>query len=223
MPLHLIKLAVGCESVKELKGWVAERIRTAKEKGLPRHHIHITRMTPKRVDEVLDGGSIYWVIRGEIAAREKIIAIEPFRDRDGIGRCRLMMQPKVIAVLPRPMRAFQGWRYFVHGDVPPDVGSAGAGVAAMPEPLRRELRELGLLLERASAFSSERGSERSGREDRKRVNSDGGSPVWWLGFGIPSTMSSSSGLKAMSRRYIRNCSPNSVVRPSRRSFGYIGC
>ena len=99
MPLHLIKLAVGCESVKELKGWVAERIQTAKKKGLPPHHIHITRMTPKRVDELLAGGSLYWVIRGEIAAREKIIAIEPFRDRDGIGRCRLVMQPKVIAVL----------------------------------------------------------------------------------------------------------------------------
>jgi hypothetical protein len=102
-------------------------------------------MTPKRDEEVLAGGSLYWVIRGEIAAREKIIAIEPFRDRDGIGRCRLVMQPKVIAVLPRPMRAFQGWRYFAHGDVPPDLGSAGAGIAAMPEPLRRELRELGLL------------------------------------------------------------------------------
>jgi hypothetical protein len=136
MPLHLIKLAVGCESVKELKGWVAERMQTAKKKGLPRHHIHITRMTPKRGEEVL---------AGEIAAREKIIAIEPFRDRDGIGRCRLVMQPKVIAVLPRPMRAFQGWRYFAHNDVPPDLGSAGAGLAAMPEPLRRELRELGLL------------------------------------------------------------------------------
>ena len=84
---------------------------TAKKKGLPRHHIHITRMTPKRGDELLAGGSLYWVIRGEIAAREKIIAIEPFRDKDGIGRCRLVMQPKVIAVSPRPMRAFQGWRY----------------------------------------------------------------------------------------------------------------
>jgi hypothetical protein len=145
MPLHLIKLAVGCESVKELKGWVAERMQTAKKKGLPLRHIHITRMTPKRVDELLEGGSLYWVIRGEIAAREKIIAIEPFRDRDGSGRCRLVMQPRVVAVLPRPMRAFQGWRYFVHSDVPPDLKSAGAGIAAMPEPLRRELRDLGLL------------------------------------------------------------------------------
>jgi hypothetical protein len=144
MPLHLIKLAVGCESVKELKGWVAERMQSARKRGLPLHHIHITRMTPKRADEILDG-SLYWVIRGEIAAREKIIAIEPFRDRDGIGRCRLVMQPKVIPVLARPMRAFQGWRYFAVKDAPPDLKSAGAGIAAMPEPLRRELRELGLL------------------------------------------------------------------------------
>jgi hypothetical protein len=145
MPLHLIKLAVGCESVKELTVWVAERAQAAKQRGLPPHHVHVTRMTPKRADEVLAGGSVFWVIRGEIAAREKIIAIEPFRDRDGVGRCRLVMQPSVIAVLPRPMRPFQGWRYFSDGQVPPDLSSAGAGLDEMPEPMRRELRELGLL------------------------------------------------------------------------------
>ena len=145
MPLHLIKLCVGCESIKDLKGWVAERMQAAKKKGLPLHHVHVTRMVPKRVDELLSGGSLYWVIRGEIAAREKIIAIEPFRDRDGIGRCRLVMQPKVVPVLARPMRPFQGWRYFTENAAPPDRKAAGTGVAAMPEPLRRELRELGLL------------------------------------------------------------------------------
>jgi hypothetical protein len=145
MPLHLIKLAVGCESVKELKSWVAERAKQAKAKGLPPRHTHITRMVPKRAEELLAGGSIYWVIRGEIAAREKIVAIEPFRDGDGIGRCRLVMQPKVIAVSPRPMRAFQGWRYLVDKEVPADLGKAAASIAAMPEPLRRELRDLGLL------------------------------------------------------------------------------
>ena len=65
MPLHIIKLAVGCESVKELKGWVAERMQTARKKGLPLHHIHTTRMTPKRVEELLAGGSLYWVIRAK--------------------------------------------------------------------------------------------------------------------------------------------------------------
>src|ERR1700724_984161 len=127
MPLHLIKLAVGCESVKELKSWVAERMQTAKKTGLPLHHIHITRMVPKRVEELLGGGPLSWVIGGEIAAREKLTAIEPFRDRDGIGRCRLVMQPKVIPVLPRPMRPFQGWRYFAANDPPPALKSAGAG------------------------------------------------------------------------------------------------
>jgi hypothetical protein len=73
MPLHLIKLAVGCDSVKELKEWIAERMKTAKKKGLPQRHVHVTRMTPKRVDDLLAGGSLYWVIRGEVAAREKII------------------------------------------------------------------------------------------------------------------------------------------------------
>ena len=146
MPLHLIKLAVGCESVKELKGWVAERMATAKKKGLPLRHVHVTRMTPKRDGELLAGGSLYWVIKGEIAAREKIIAIEPFRDKDGIGRCRLVMQPKVFAVSPRPMRPFQGWRYLTEDAVPPDLTkSSAASVAAMPEPMRRELRDLGLL------------------------------------------------------------------------------
>jgi hypothetical protein len=146
MPLHLIKLAVGCDSMRELREWVAERMATAKKKGLPQRHIHITRMTPKREEEILAGGSLYWVIRGEIAAREKIVAIEPFRDKDGIGRCRIVMQPKVIAVSPRPMRPFQGWRYLNADAAPPDLGKAAAkGVAAMPEPMRRELRDLGLL------------------------------------------------------------------------------
>ena len=145
MPLHLIKLSVGATSIKDLKGWVAERAAQLKAKGLPPRHIHITRMAPKRVDELLDGGSIYWVIKGEIAAREKILAIEPFRDKDGIGRCRLVMQPKVIAVSPRPMRPFQGWRYLDAKSAPPDLGRAAASIAAMPEPMRKELRELGLL------------------------------------------------------------------------------
>jgi hypothetical protein len=121
-------------------------MKTAKKKGLPQQHVHVTRMVPKRGDEILGGGSLYWVIRGEIAAREKIVGIEPFRDKDGIGRCRIVMQPKVIAVSPRPMRPFQGWRYLTEDAVPPDLGKSAAGtIAAMPEPMRRELRDLGLL------------------------------------------------------------------------------
>ncbi|CAN5230078.1 DUF1489 domain-containing protein [soil metagenome] len=145
MPLHLIKLAVGCDSIKEFKGWIADRVRVAKLNGTPQHHIHVTRMVPKRDAELLDGGSIYWVIKGEIAVREKLLAIEPFRDAAGINRCRLVMQPKVFSVAPRPLRPFQCWRYLAANDAPPDLGKAAASIEAMPEPMRRELRELGLL------------------------------------------------------------------------------
>ncbi|EAQ35545.1 Uncharacterized conserved protein [Nitrobacter sp. Nb-311A] len=145
MHLNLVKLAVGCESINELKSWIAERMKQAIRKGLPPHHIHVTRMTPKRGEELLAGGSLYWVIKGEIAAREKLIGIEPFRDGEGVGRCRLVMEPEVVAVRPRPMRPFQGWRYLSDADAPPDLGNNSASVAAMPEALRRELRDLGLL------------------------------------------------------------------------------
>jgi hypothetical protein len=145
MTLHLIKLSVGAESIKDLQGWIRERLRLLKEKGQPPRHVHVTRMMPKRGEELLDGGSLYWVVKGQIACREKLIGIEPFRDSAGVGRCRLVLEPKLITVVPRPMRAFQGWRYLAPKDAPPDLGKAGAGLAAMPEALRRELRELGLL------------------------------------------------------------------------------
>jgi hypothetical protein len=145
MPLNLIKLAVGVTSIKDFRDRIRLRMQQAKAAGKSQRHIHITRMTPKRVEELLDGGSLYWVIRGEIAVREKLLAIEPFRDRDGIGRCRLVMQPKIVAVSPRPMRAFQGWRYLTAQEAPPDLGKNAKTVSAMPEELRRELRDLGLL------------------------------------------------------------------------------
>jgi hypothetical protein len=145
MPLHLVKLCVGADSIKDLEDWVKERLKQAAAKGQARRHIHVTRMTPKREAEILDGGSLYWVIKGEIACREKIAALEPFRDKDGISRCRIVMEPKIIRVEPRPMRAFQGWRYFQAKDAPPDTTKNGQGSASLPEPLRKELRELGLL------------------------------------------------------------------------------
>lgn len=145
MPLHLVKLSVGSSSVKDHRDWVNERVRQNKAKGLPALYTHVTRMTPKREEELLDGGSIYWVIKGMIAARQKLVGLERFRDSDGIGRCRLTMRPKLIAVSPRPMRPFQGWRYLDDNAVPPDLGGAAASIERMPEPMRRELRELGLL------------------------------------------------------------------------------
>jgi len=145
MPLHLIKLAVGADSLADLREWMAERMAEARRRRAPLRHAHVTRMTPKRTREILDGGSLYWVVKGMISARQKIVALEPFMDKDGIGRCRIWLDQTVVAVAPRPMRAFQGWRYYEAKGAPPDIDEAEPGFAAMPEALRRELAGLGLL------------------------------------------------------------------------------
>jgi hypothetical protein len=143
--LHLIKLAVGADSLGDLREWMAARIRQAKRRGAPLRHAHVTRMTPKRAADILDGGSLYWVIKGQIGARQRVVGIEPFVDADGIGRCKLWLDGAVVAVAPRPTRAFQGWRYYPAKDAPPDIDESQPGFAAMPEALRRELAGLGLL------------------------------------------------------------------------------
>jgi hypothetical protein len=145
MALHLIKLCVGAESIADLEQWIGERMRALKALGEPQKPSHVTRMSPKRAAELLDGGSLYWVIKGQIAARQSLEGLENFRDGEGIERCRLWLGRKVAPVSPRPMRPFQGWRYLKEQDAPPDLGAAAAGVRAMPEPLRRELSALGLL------------------------------------------------------------------------------
>ena len=145
MPLHLIKLCVGCDSVRDLQDWIKQRLKDKRSRGEKPEHIHRTRMVPKRAAELTDGGSLFWVIRGEIACRQRIRAVRPFRDKDGIGRCGLVLDPKVVLVAPRPFRAFQGWRYLAAKDAPRDLAKAVPGAAAMPEKLRRELSQLGLM------------------------------------------------------------------------------
>jgi hypothetical protein len=143
--LHLIKLCVGCDSVGELETWIRARLKDRRKRGLSREHLHRTRMVPKRADELLDGGSLYWVIRGEVMCRQRLIDIRPFVDKEGVGRCHLVLEPKLTLVEPRPRRAFQGWRYLEAKDCPRDLARAAPGSKNMPEALRRELRELGLL------------------------------------------------------------------------------
>ncbi len=145
MSLHLIKLCVGADSLDDLRQWMAERMREAAKRGAPRSHAHVTRMAPKRADDLIDGGSLYWVIKGQISARQTLVGVEPFMDSDGIGRCKLWLDEEVVAVAPRPMPPFQGWRYYQPKDAPPDLDESQPGVAEMPEGLRRELAALGLL------------------------------------------------------------------------------
>ena len=145
MALNLIKLSVGSDSVKDLDDWIREKLKDRKKRGLPREHLHRTRMVPKRADELTDGGSLYWVIRGAVMCRQRLVDVRPFVDKDGVGRCHLVMEPKLVLVELRPWRAFQGWRYLAAKDAPRDLDRAAPGAKDMPENLRRELRDLGLL------------------------------------------------------------------------------
>jgi hypothetical protein len=102
-------------------------------------------MVPKRVGELIDGGSLYWVIKGMVAARQPLLEVRPFTDADGISRCHLVLEPVVIPVRPRPCRPFQGWRYMPAEDAPGDLGAVEVDVEHLPEKMRKDLRELGLI------------------------------------------------------------------------------
>jgi hypothetical protein len=145
MTTNLIKLCVGAESVEDLSGWIDARLADKKRRGVPAENIHVTRMTPKRQDDVLGGGSLYWVIKGIIQCRQRILELRPVTGEDGIARCGIVLEPEVVLVEPRPRRPFQGWRYLVAKEAPPDLDGATKGIAEMPADMRRELAELGLL------------------------------------------------------------------------------
>lgn len=145
MALHLLKLCVGAESITDLEEWIEENMLLRRRSGRPQEQTHTTRMVPKKIEEILDGGSLYWVIKGQISARQRLIDIRPFTDADGIGRCHLVMEPAVIPVEPRPYRPFQGWRYLQAKDAPRDLSDHGGDLGEMPEEMRRELAGLGLL------------------------------------------------------------------------------
>ncbi|QRI65121.1 DUF1489 family protein [Shinella sp. PSBB067] len=145
MALHLIKLCVGADSIEDLREWVSERSLIAMAAGMEPHSSHVTRMIPKRDRELLDGGSLYWVIKGQVQARQKLLDIKSFTDGNGISRCELVLGPEVVETEFQPRRAFQGWRYLTEDDAPRDLKNMGEGTAELPLELRRELAELGLL------------------------------------------------------------------------------
>lgn len=114
-----------------------------RRRGAPPEISHTTRMVPKRRDEILDGGSLYWVIKGFVSVRQPVLDLRTFVDRDGVQRCHLVLGLDLQPVSPRPRRPFQGWRYLEPAEAPPDIGQAGDD--GLPDKLRRELAELGLL------------------------------------------------------------------------------
>ena len=140
MPLHLIKLCVGIEHVDELAKWQNKRWREKRELQ------HITRMTPRRQAELLAGGSLYWVIKGYIQARQKLVELRPLTGAEGVARCALILDPNLVRTRPQPRRPFQGWRYLASEEAPPDLPSGkGKTIAALPAEMAAELMQLGLL------------------------------------------------------------------------------
>lgn len=147
MPLHLVKLCVGAHSIEDLAQWQAGRLaEVKKDTNGPGQLFHTTYQSPKRTEELLDGGSIYWVIKGTIQARQRLVGFDEGTKADGRRCCLLLLDPELVPVRPIPRRAFQGWRYLTEEDAPPDLkGGHEEDLAKMPPRMRRELAELCLL------------------------------------------------------------------------------
>lgn len=143
MTIHLVKMCVGCSSIEELSSWIDYRLGEMRTKNEKPEQYHVTRMVPKRIDELLDNGSLYWVMKGNIQCRQKLLDIRPFTDSEGIHRCKLVLEPKVIPTRWQPKRAFQGWRYLKAEEAPADDNCDGKN--RLPAALKQELADLGLL------------------------------------------------------------------------------
>jgi hypothetical protein len=150
MTLHMIKLSVGTDSIEDLAAWQAHRLseiragRLGPDKNAPLGHR--TFQWPKRADEIAGKGSIYWVIKGMVQARQKIVGFSEGTRANGNACCLIELDPALIPVRPVPRRPFQGWRYLDADDAPPDLGGRdGRALAALSPAMRKELAELGLI------------------------------------------------------------------------------
>ncbi len=140
MPLHMLKMAVGCDSVEDLAEWQANRIL----RGEPL--IHRTRNFPKRGEEILAGGSLYWIIKGQVRVRQRITALETVTDGEGGRFCGIYLAPELVRTILKPARPMQGWRYLPPEDAPLDRDPAHKDeTEEMPQAMVKELRSLGLM------------------------------------------------------------------------------
>lgn len=139
--LHLVKLCVGAERVEDLLSWQA-RPAAQNAEGLP---CHVTRMWPRRAQEVLAGGSLYWVFKGLVLCRQPVLRLDEIVGGDGVIRCGIVLSPEVTRTEARPRRPFQGWRYLAAADAPPDLRPGGAAEPALPPGLARALCDIGVL------------------------------------------------------------------------------
>ena len=139
--INLVKLSVGTESIDDMLTW--QRHRSKQVTG--GQYYHVTRMWPKREADLLDGGSIYWVIKGVIQCRQRILSLKEITGQDGIRRCGLVLAPEVIRTASVPKKAFQGWRYLSSADAPRDLTDHQAQEDALPPDLQKALAAIGVL------------------------------------------------------------------------------
>lgn len=144
MTVHLVKLCVGVEDPETLIALQADRLARKRAAKQPTELVHVTRMTPKRADELLDGGSLYWVMKGQVRCRQRVLELRPLVDDEGKSHCGLVLDPDIVLTERLPKRPFQGWRY-LDKDAAPRDASTVEGVEDMPAEMRAELMELGLL------------------------------------------------------------------------------
>lgn len=142
MALHMIKLCVGIDDPDHLARVQAARMfRRGGQAIVPGW----TRRAPVRTEELLAGGSLYWVVKGQVRCRQRFLGFETDVDDGGVPFCRMLLDPDLVPVLPVARKPFQGWRYLKASEAPPDLDTVGAGAAEMPPTLAAELRSLGLL------------------------------------------------------------------------------
>ncbi len=139
--LNLIKLSVGSESVDSLIEW-QKNPRACGADGQPRH---VTRMWPKRSDELLAGGSIYWVVQGLVQCRQRILRLDEVVREDGIRRCGIVLDPEVVRTTTAQKRPFQGWRYLQGSEAPADLAGTRENEDALPVSLSAALAEIGVI------------------------------------------------------------------------------
>jgi len=140
MPLHMLKMCVGCDSVDDLREWQDNRV--LRGEGL----FHRTRNMPKRAAEILDGGSLYWIVKGEARVRQRITGLDPGVDGEGTRFCLIRLDPLLVETVRQARRPMQGWRYLEAADAPGDRDPRHKDeVEQMPEHMQKELRALGLI------------------------------------------------------------------------------
>ena len=147
MTVHLLKMAVGVESLDHLRALQRKRLAQAGQPGGTGDLRHFTRNMPKRDAEVLDGGSIFWVMKGYIRVRQRIVGFDRVTREDGRKRCAFILDPKLVQTELQPQKPIQGWRYLETDAAPPDLGQGGPSEvdSAMPPEMAAELRGLGLI------------------------------------------------------------------------------